>query len=433
MRTHLVHPGADQLTYEIRGIIEVAQAFAKLGVPIIWENIGDPIAKGEQVPQWVRDIIANEVRGSDVSFGYSPTRGMLFAREYLVSERNVRGKTQITVDDILFFNGLGDAIATLYANLDPRARIIGPTPAYPTHSSAEGAHADAPHLTYTLDPKHGWLPDLEDLRNKIKYNPSIAGIIIINPDNPTGTVYPRAVLEGMVALAKEFGLFIISDEIYGGLVYGDTLFTPLADVLDGVPGIAMRGLSKEVPWPGSRCGWIEVYNSTTDPLFARYVRSLLDAKMLQVCATTLPQVVLPKILGHESFGAQLKTRADGYLRKAKVAEEAFATIPGVIAPRPGGAFYYSVVFGDGVLTDTQSVELSDSSVGAELRRRVKDVAPDKRFAYSLLASTGICVVPLSGFQSSLHGFRMTLLESDEEKFSDIVSRIATFIRVYTSS
>ncbi|MEK7493596.1 MAG: aminotransferase class I/II-fold pyridoxal phosphate-dependent enzyme, partial [Patescibacteria group bacterium] len=187
MRNNIVHSGAEELTYEIRGIVTVAETLESLGVKIFWENIGDPVAKGEKIPAWIKEIVKQEI-DLDKSFGYCPTKGLLATREFLAAQRNRNGGAHITPDDILFFNGLGDAISKVYTNLNREARVIGPSPAYSTHSSAEAAHADSPHITYGLLPKHDWLPDLDELRNRVKYNPAISGILIINPDNPTGMV-----------------------------------------------------------------------------------------------------------------------------------------------------------------------------------------------------------------------------------------------------
>ena len=194
-------------------------------------------------------------------------------RRYIADERNLEGGIQITPDDILFFNGLGDAIATIYGALHPKARVIGPNPAYPTHSSAEAAHAGAPHITYRLDPENGWKPDLADLEAKVAANPDIAAIIIINPDNPTGFVYPEETLAAIVDIAARHDLFLISDEIYSNLAYPGSGMRKLASVVGKVPAIAMRGISKEFPWPGSRCGWIEIYNRDQDPSFDRFART----------------------------------------------------------------------------------------------------------------------------------------------------------------
>ena len=123
MRTEIVHPGADKLRYEIRRIVAVAESIGKLGMPIVWENIGDPVAKGEQVPAWIREAVKSAL-DENASFGYSPTLGLADTRRYIADERNAEGGVLIEPEDILFFNGLGDAISTLYSNLHPNARVI---------------------------------------------------------------------------------------------------------------------------------------------------------------------------------------------------------------------------------------------------------------------------------------------------------------------
>lgn len=433
MRINIVHEGADELTYEIRGIVRVAEKLRQLGVEIVWENIGDPIAKGETVPQWIKDIVADIMR-DDGSFGYSPTKGVLSARQFISDQRQQESNVLLDPEDILFFNGLGDAISKVYTYLRRSARVIGPCPAYPTHSSAEAAHAGAPHITYALDYHKNWYPNLEDIRNKVKYNPLVAGILIINPDNPTGMVYPKRVLEEIVSIARQYGLFLISDETYARLSYGREKMTPIFEVIgNDVPAIVMRGLSKEVPWPGSRCGWIEIYNKNNDPIFARYAKTLVDAKMLEVCSTTLPQLALPKIMGDPRFVEHLQVRAENYQKKADLARKYLASIPGVIAPCPESSFYYSVVFEEDVLNNKQTLLISNQTVREYIEKEVEGVSPDKRFVLYLMAVTGICVVPLSGFNTDLPGFRMTLLEPNENKFKENVDKISQAIRKYLKS
>lgn len=432
MRTSIVHPGADKLRYEIRRIVEAGKKIEALGTAIVWENIGDPVAKGEQVPVWIRDIVKAEL-DVDASYGYSPTSGLIAAREYIAKERNLEGGIQITPEDILFFNGLGDAISTIYANLHPTARVIGPNPAYPTHSSAEAAHADLPHLTYRLDPENGWKPDIADLERKVEENPAIAGIIIINPDNPTGFVYPKETLAAIVEIARTHKLFIISDEIYSNLAFEDGSMFKLASVIGDVPGIAMRGISKEFPWPGARCGWIEVYNRDTDPEFDRYARSLLDSKMLEVCSTTLPQAVIPKVMSDDRYYPYLEERRSRYAARSKKAVELLSGIPELIANPAHGAFYMTAVFAENALREEQSLPLS-AEAAEVIEPYLADATLDQRFVYQLLASTGICVVPLSvGFNSDRYGFRFTLLESDDATFEKTVRAIGDAVRTYLAS
>lgn len=427
MRVNIVHPGAEELVYEIRGIVDFAKKIEATGVPIIWENIGDPIAKGEEIPAWIRKIIAREVEQNNGSYGYSPTKGMVEARHYLAKTRSAETGNNLDPENIIFFNGLGDAISVLYSWLSPFARVLGPNPAYPTHSSLEGAHARSVQPTYDLDPKKGWMPDMKDIRDKVHFDADVAGLLIINPDNPTGAVYPRAILEEMVAIAKEYKLFLVADEIYANLTYEPSQFISLAEVAGDVPTIIMRGLSKEVPWPGSRCGWAEFYNTTKDGDFARYVESIENAKMTEVCSTTLPQTVLPKILADSRYPKHLEKRRQAYQRRAKEATKTFSKHPHVDLVEPKGAFYLSITFKTGFLEKMKPLAAANPAAQTLLDSQLAKTDPkslDKRFCYQLLAATGICTVPLtSGFNSSIPGFRMTLLESDDKKFTETLQKI----------
>jgi aspartate/methionine/tyrosine aminotransferase len=434
MRNNIVHIGAGELTYEIRAIVEIAEKLNRLGIKTNMENIGDPVAKGEVIPDWMKQIVA-DLATKDCSYGYCPTRGVLETREFLADLTNRRGKTQITADDILFFNGLGDAIQKVYGFLRREARVIGPSPTYSTHSSGEAAHAGQHPVSYRLDPDNNWYPDLDDLRLSVKYNPAISGILIINPDNPTGAVYPERILTEMIAIAREFDLFIICDEIYHNLVFNGQSTKPISDLIGDLPAIAMKGISKEVPWPGARCGWIEVYNADKDPIFNQYVQSILNAKMVEVCSTTLPQKAIPPILSHPEYPAYLDGRKRRYERCSNVAYDLLKGVPGVKVNRTNGAFYMSVVFEKGRLSHRQSLPIANGEVRGLVEGLVGQpgVSLDKRFVYYLLAATGICVVPISSFCTAEQGFRITLLERDEQEFAKIFEMIAASITAYLNS
>ncbi len=180
MRLNIVHPGATELQYEIRDIVKFANKLAETGIEITWENIGDPVAKGEEVPEWIREIVASEARAQSGSYKYSPTKGMAKAREFLSETRSQETGVSLDPENILFFNGLGDAINKLYTWLNPSARVLGPNPAYPTHSSLEGAHGSSTMLTYKLDPLNNWYPDIKEVRYKVRTNPNIA-VLSQNP------------------------------------------------------------------------------------------------------------------------------------------------------------------------------------------------------------------------------------------------------------
>jgi alanine-synthesizing transaminase len=432
MRNNIVSLGADELKYEIREIVAVAKEFGKLGLEINWENIGDPVQKGEKLPDWIKDIITGTMK-EDLTYAYSPTKGLEATREYLAEKANRNGLVKITKEDIIFFNGLGDAISKVYGQLRKEYRVIGPSPAYSTHSSAEASHAGSEYVSYRLDPANHWYPDLIDLRMKVKYNPSISGILVINPDNPTGAVYPREVLLEIVAIAKEYDLFVVCDEIYINLTYNGKKSVPLADVINGVCGISMKGISKELPWPGARCGWIEVYNADKDPVFAKYIKSIVDDKMLEVCSTTLPQRVIPSIMGDVRYPGHIAHRNAVYQKRSRIAYDLLKDIKGIIVNQTNGAFYMTVMFRENVLTPMQKLAVANARAREKVEQLVRDVALDKRFVYYLLGATGICVVPLTGFNCDLQGFRVTLLESDDAKFEWIFSTLKEKITEYLQS
>ncbi len=432
MRRDIVHVGSGQLTYEIREIVAVANELHELGVEITWENIGDPIAKGEKMPEWIKDIIIDLVN-EDTTYGYVATKGVKGTQKFLANHVNIRGGCQISDDDIVFFNGLGDAVAKIFGFLKREARIIGPSPAYSTHSSAEAAHSGYSHLTYELDPDNGWMPDLEDIENKVKYNDAIAGILIINPDNPTGAVYPRKILEQIVDIARRYDIFVVCDEIYAHIVYDNAETVHLSEVIGEVPGIALRGISKEYPWPGGRCGWLEVFNQKENPMFAHYIKSIVDAKMLEVCSTSLPQYSIPLVMGNEKYTGHLARRKKMFKDRVDEAYDLLTQSDAIKLIKPKGAFYMAILFKDNVLNNFQTLEIKDPKVRAYIEDKVKDVEVDKRFVYYLLGATGICVVPLTGFCCDRKGFRITLLETNDEKRKWTWETIAKSIDTYIES
>ncbi len=433
MRRNIVHPGADELIYEIRQIVAVGKKLQSLGVEITWENIGDPVQKGEMISPWIKEIVTNLVQ-KDSSWAYTATQGEENTRNYLAKKVNERGGVQISADDILFFNGLGDAVAKIFGFMRREARILGPSPAYSTYSSAEAAHSGYEHLTYELNPKNNWMPDLVDIENKVKYNDSIAGILLINPDNPTGAVYDKEIISKIVKICETYDCILICDETYAHVNFSDTGSIHLSEVIgDKVCGMALRSISKELPWPGSRCGWIEVFNRKNDPLFERYIKTLLDAKMLEVCSTTLPQMAIPEIYSSPKFIPHLKMRNQKYKERARLATETLSKVKGIHVVEPKGGFFLTVLFEEGILTNKMFLEITNSEAKNYIEPLLENSANDRRFVLNLLASTGICVVPLSSFCCNKDGFRVTLLEENTEKFRWIFETIQKSIQSYLVS
>jgi len=209
MRFDIAKSGSG-LAYEIRNIVGVANKLIEHGVDVVWENIGDPIEKGEKIPEWMKEAL-KEILNRDISYAYSPTKGMNETREFLAERVNKRGKYQLSSEDIVFFNGLGDAIARAYSAIRIDARIIMPEPTYSTHLLAEIHHASFPPNTYRMNPYHNWHPDIAELERKVKSHNTIVGALVINPDNPTGFVYPEEPLRDIVRIAKDYDLFLVFD------------------------------------------------------------------------------------------------------------------------------------------------------------------------------------------------------------------------------
>jgi len=435
MRQRILSEGAKELSYEIREIVKKADALKKIGKEIYWENIGDPIQKNNEVPVWMKEIVSNLVLDNK-SYAYCPSKGILETRQFLAELNNKRAGAQLSPEDILFFNGLGDAIAKVYQFINSGLRVIGPSPAYSTHSSAEAAHAHSDPITYKLDPDNHWYPDLDDLYNKVKYNPNIIGILIINPDNPTGMVYPLETMKRIVEIAKEFNLFLISDEIYLNITYNGAHAYSLAEVIGDVPGLAMKGISKELPWPGSRCGWMEFYNRKKDVEFDRFCSALENAKMIEVCSTTLPQMAIPRIMSDPRFWPYRTEMNNKIGRRSKIIAGILGVVPELRFNETYGAFYNTIIFKEGVLNERQHLKVEDPKAKALVESWLdgnEKVDSDKRFVYYLLASTGICVVPISSFCSDLRGFRVTLLEENEELLQKTFTRLREAIQEYLKS
>jgi len=428
VRQNLLRADSALLRYPIREVVSIGKQLEILGdFSMIWENIGDPVSAGEHVPDWMQEVVQKQV-STDQSFAYTETKGAIAAREYVLE--HFSNKKKCTVDDILFFNGLGEAINKVMNNLPKETRVLMPSPTYPSHATAESMHAGCSFISYSLDPNNDWEPDIEEIENKVHYNDHVVAILVINPNNPTGSVYNRKTLKKIIAIAKKYNCFLIFDEIYHHMTFDGVRTTLLHEIIGDVPGISMKGISKDIPWPGSRCGWIEVYNAEKDDNFKGFIEIILLTKMLEVCSTTLPQIVLPHLYQHPKYEAYLKSRIEKYQRRATEACDFFANIPQVRVNKPKGVFYLVVELFNLPLEKLDSV---NKKVRLYLDKlETPDTPTDFQFTYELMGTEGVCVVPLTGFGSSVTGFRMTLLQEDDAVFSDTLVRIGRAIKAYYS-
>ncbi|MBI2441978.1 MAG: pyridoxal phosphate-dependent aminotransferase [Lentisphaerae bacterium] len=440
MRRTIFNAQSVRLTYGIREMVELAARVGALDPHfiLIGENIGDPVAKGWETPRFVKRIVADLVaaRGSQV-FGYTHSRGRLATREWVADHsRRYAPQSRLDCEHVIFANGLGGAISVFYRMLKPGARIIQPCPGYPAHSSTESFAAGAATIGYRLDPDNCWRPDLEHLERQVRRYPQIAGILLINPNNPTGAVYDEATLAAIVRLAERYRLMLISDEVYFRLVYNGARFVHLTELAAGrVPLVVMRGVSKDVPWPGARCGWLEFHNTDLDADFARFFESIKRPLLLEVCATTLPQTALPLIYDHPEYQPWLERYTANLARNANAIAAILGRTAGVRVHPIQGAFYMMALFAEKALKRHQTLKIARESVRAFIRQSLERRAMplDKQFAYYLLAATGICVVPASDFGSPYPGFRVTTLERNPVRRDRVYRYLANAIHRYLAS
>ena len=439
MRKKIFNPKTALLKYGIREAVELAQKIGEAdpNFKFIGENIGDPVAKGWVVPDFIKDILADIIKNDNKAFGYAHSRGILKSRQWVAkTSKQFAPSSRLDPEHVLFTNGLGAAITLLYRTIKPGARVIQPHPGYPTHISNERFSSGGSPIGYRLDPDNGWSPDLEHLESQIKKHRDVTGILLINPNNPTGAVYTEPVLQHVLRLAERYHLMLISDEVYFRMVFNKTKYVHMTELAAGrVPLIVMRGLSKDLPWPGSRCGWFEFHNIELDREFELFFESLKKFLLLEVCATSLPQTAAPLIYDNPQYAQWLKTYTAELEQISNEIAGILGAVPGLKVHPIQGAFYMMALFEKGRLNKRQELPIANARV-AEIIRNATAPAGfplDKRFAYYLLASTGICVVPASDFSAPFPGFRVTTLDRDPARRKNTYQTLARAIGQYLAS
>lgn len=425
------------LKYDIRALAAVAQKLGELGSPVTtFENIGDPVQQGYIVPDWIVEEHAKVLKDTK-NWGYSPTEGLLSAREFIVEEKRQQG-VSLGIQDIFFTSGLGHGINTLYQTfVGSGVRVLHPAPTYPSHSSVESFFAGEPPLLYTCLPENGWQPDIAKMEEQIGQHPEIAFILVIAPNNPTGVCYSDETMEHIANLARKHGLGIISDETYIRLIYSGHKQTSMARIMskgDSFPLIVMRSTSKDIPWPGGRCGWLEFYNYGNDAEFAALKETVLQALRVQVCATTFPQALIPILYGHPKYPAHLEQLIAQLEEQSTFICKVLNEMKGISCTPGQAAFYLSAVFDTDVLKPGQTLPIENRQARAYIESLVQDPAMplDKRFCLYLMASKGIFLTPLSSFEGPW-GFRVTTLRSDLTETVSVYERLSQAAQEYLGS
>lgn len=399
-----VHKSAKlaNVLYDIRGpIMDAARRMEDEGHKIIKLNIGNLALFGFDAPEEIQQDMARNLPNSA---GYSDSKGIFSARKAVMHETQKQGIRGITLDDIYLGNGASELIAmATNALLDDGDELLLPAPDYPLWTACTSLSGGKP-VHYLCDESNGWMPDVDDIRKKI--TPRTKGIVVINPNNPTGALYSEALLREIVAIARQHGLVILADEVYDKVLYEDARHVPIASLSEDVLTLTFNSLSKSYRSCGYRAGWVFV--SGDRKLGADYIEGLNMLSNMRLCANVPGQYAIQTALGgYQSI--QDLVREGGRLRRQRdLAYELITAIPGVSCVRPSAALY----------------------MFPRLDPKVYPVVDDREFFLELLQETRVMLVQGTGFNwHSPDHFRIVFLPHEDD-LREAIERIAKFLEGY---
>ena len=333
MRTFSKSSKLDHVCYDIRGpIMEEADRMSQAGETILKLNIGNPAPFGFRAPQPVVEAMARQLTETE---GYSDSKGLLAAREAIVEYESSKGIAGLTVDDVYTGNGVSELITlTMQGLLDNGDEVLVPAPDYPLWT-ASVTLAGGTAVHYRCDEQANWYPDIEDMRRKV--TPRTKGIVIINPNNPTGALYPKEVLEQIVQVARENGLILFADEIYDRLVMDGKTHTSIASLAPDLFCITFNGLSKSHLLAGYRCGWMCLSGNKKSA--ADYIEGLNLLSSMRLCSNVPAQSLIPVALSCLDSTKDMLMPGGRIYEQREVITRALNEIDGVTAVKPQAAFY----------------------------------------------------------------------------------------------
>lgn len=323
----------ENVCYDIRGpILRAAVEMEEQGHKIIKLNIGNPAPFGFEAPQEIINDVAINLPNA---IGYSDSKGIFPARKAVFQYYQQKGLFNVDVNDIYIGNGVSELIVmAMQGLLDNGDEMLVPMPDYPLWTAAvnlSGGQA----IHYKCDEQNGWYPDIADMESKITAN--TRGIVVINPNNPTGAVYPRHILEQIVALARKHDLIIFADEIYDKIVYDGIEHIPMSTLASDVLCITFNGLSKSYRIAGFRSGWMMV---SGDKSRAKdYIEGLDMLASMRLCANVQAQYAIQTALGGYQTINDLVKPGGRLYEQRNIAWEMLNEIPGVSCVKPEGALY----------------------------------------------------------------------------------------------
>jgi alanine-synthesizing transaminase len=323
----------DNVCYDIRGpVVEAADRMQREGIDIIMLNTGNTAPFNLMAPD---EIVADMKYNIKDAEGYSNSQGIFSARKAIVQHYQTKGILDLTVDDVFLGNGASELILfCMQALLDDGDEILVPCPDYPLWSAAVNL-AGGTAVYYTCDEESKWYPDLEDMRSKI--TPNTKGIVVINPNNPTGALYPKEILEGIVKMAVENELIIFADEVYDKILYDGAIHTPMATLTDEVLVVTLNSLSKSHRIPGFRVGWMTLTGNKE--IAGDYIEGIKMLANMRLCSNVPGQHVIQTALGgYQSLNDLLKP-GGRLFEQRRIVYERVNAIPGLSCTKPEAGFY----------------------------------------------------------------------------------------------
>ncbi|HSV78599.1 MAG TPA: pyridoxal phosphate-dependent aminotransferase [Ramlibacter sp.] len=388
--------------YDIRGpIMDAARQMEEEGHKIIKLNIGNLAPFGFDAPE---EIQQDMIRNLPNSAGYSDSKGIFAARKAVMHYTQQQGIKGVTLDDIYLGNGASELIAmSTNALLNEGDELLLPAPDYPLWTACTALSGGTP-VHYMCDEANGWMPDLDDVRRKI--TPATKGIVVINPNNPTGAMYSVELLKELVAIARQHGLVILADEVYDKVLYDGVRHTAMASLSEDVLTLTFNSLSKSYRSCGYRAGWMVV--SGDRKAGADYIEGLNMLSNMRLCANVPGQWAIQTALGGYQSIQELVAPSGRLGRQRELAHELITAIPGVSCAKPQAALY----------------------MFPRLDPKLYPIQDDRQFFLELLQETRVMLVQGSGFNypDNQH-FRIVFLPHEDD-LREAIGRIARFLDNY---
>ena len=388
--------------YDIRGpIMDRARQMEEDGQKIIKLNIGNLAVFGFDAPE---EIQQDMIRNLPNSSGYSDSKGIFAASKAVMHETQKQGIKGVALDDIYLGNGASELIVMATNGLlDDGDELLLPAPDYPLWTAAASLSGGTP-VHYRCDEARGWMPDVADIRAKI--TPRTKGIVVINPNNPTGALYSDALLLEIVAIAREFGLVVFADEVYDKVLYDGVRHTAIASLSQDVLTLTFNSLSKSYRSCGYRAGWLALSGEKRHA--KDYIEGLNMLSNMRLCANVPGQYAIQTALGGYQSIDDLVCEGGRLRRQRDLAYELITAIPGVSCVKPRAALY----------------------MFPRLDPKMYPIVDDQQFFLDVLQETRVMLVQGTGFNwEAPDHFRIVFLPHEDD-LREAIGRLARFLERY---